>query len=273
MRYFLIFFLIIFGTACQAQFEDARCACFCLDSDSNGQQKKKEWIGTVQAVECVCENILKENSALCSACKCQYQVRNTNIMKVVICMVVAVITGLTLYMIILQLLEKRLGSSSSRRDRHDSDERPPAAPGTYQRFSDTLEMQGSTSDLTNNRPMLTPDVPKTVSDDGRGYSRMTDDVSLVVDRPYRQQIDSQATDDTSISGLESGGGRGRLEFQQPTGFQIQDEHSSDIGGRRTRTRSDAVSDAFERAKDQQKRWQGCVQVQRARVFDDHSMLN
>ena len=105
---------------------DARCKCICppllkqktednANSTINSSDKRRLYVGNTSPDQCNCNNIVqphfKEESSklslreFCVRCECRYQSRNTTTIKRNIVFFIAVLVGLSLYLIIQYLLK------------------------------------------------------------------------------------------------------------------------------------------------------------------------
>ncbi|VEL10000.1 unnamed protein product [Protopolystoma xenopodis] len=225
--------------------------------------------------------MLGTDSALCPYCECKYQV--------VVCFLVVVISALTLYMIILMLLEPLLSHRLDRKEipipnignAIDSGLGNSTAPGAgpsiwrytknkfvtsgfpFSPFS-TMIPKSQTIDSTSYGATSTPSTkqygtnlfeelfPCPASKHDTEQQEHVDDV-----RP-RQRV-SYSTNDY-LAGTLGSTGFGSANIFAGSGLGGISSHNP-------------VSDAVHRAVDQQKRWKGNVEAQRARVFSEHSLLN
>ncbi|VDP82537.1 unnamed protein product [Echinostoma caproni] len=269
-------------------YEDARCKCIGFDraSDPNGTvPTKKIYVKAVPADKCTCKNILGSEDALFPNCECTYQVRNTTTIKVVVCLILVVISTLTLYMIFLLLLEPLLSARRAGRghilasgstdsgmsSEFGSSGRGPVAgivSSSLGRFT-----RARIPDLNLKRSWTHSNAP------GIGLPKATG-MAVIWGRSRlnaEQLLDTGKTSGWFFAYLaiflytfllrtvpvES---RLRQRVMKPDTLVSTDCHS-------TVPPTVNVHNVVTRVKDQQQRWKGNVEAQRARVFSERSLLN
>lgn len=222
-----------------ATYEDARCKCACVDRSGSYNGSKptgKIYVRAIAADQCTCPFMLGRDSALCPYCDCVYQVRNTTTIKVVVCLILVVISALTLYMGFLLLLEPLLS---------------PRGRGI--RNQKSTDSHSSIFDLTAG--------PSQSSEPSR--DRYTVEVG-----PKEPWTDI-STGQQSIKGDSPDHPRSRHRMFKPAILVSP----YDVSGSQRTTTAAGVSSMVRNVRDQQQRWKGNVEAQRARVFQEHTLLN
>nr|VZI25366.1 unnamed protein product [Spirometra erinaceieuropaei] len=104
--------LSLFVFLCQGAYEDSRCKCVCVDHsvpenhDKNSTEPTRAvYVKSIPADKCTCPFMLENKADLCPYCDCKYQVRNTSTIKVVVCLIVVILSALSLYLVFMLLLE------------------------------------------------------------------------------------------------------------------------------------------------------------------------
>ncbi|BHF79607.1 hypothetical protein SprV_0702272800 [Sparganum proliferum] len=97
---------------CPGAYEDSRCKCVCVDHsvpenhDKNSTEPTRAvYVKSIPADKCTCPFMLENKADLCPYCDCKYQVRNTSTIKVVVCLIVVILSALSLYLVFMLLLE------------------------------------------------------------------------------------------------------------------------------------------------------------------------
>ncbi|XP_022786194.1 transmembrane protein 9B-like isoform X3 [Stylophora pistillata] len=72
---YIVAFLIVI---CEAQYDDVRCKCVC-PKDIN--KTKNVFVKTVEPEDCKCGNIVQGDEKYCLRCRCEYEARNTTLIK------------------------------------------------------------------------------------------------------------------------------------------------------------------------------------------------
>ncbi|CAH8460340.1 unnamed protein product [Dicrocoelium dendriticum] len=242
MRSILCSFLVLLFAArvSIATYEDARCKCACVDRSGSHNGTKpigKIYVRSIAADQCTCAFMLGKDSALCPYCDCMYQVRNTTTIKVVVCLILVIISALTLYMGFLLLLEPLLS---------------PRRRGGRNQISS--ESHSPTLDLAA-RPAQSSEP---------NHSRYS------LDLGPKELWTDLSTGQQSTKGDSPDHPRPRHRMFKPTLLVSQDEAT---GSHRTTAAATGVSTMVRNVRDQQQRWKGNVEAQRARVFQEHTLLN
>ncbi|KAG6444661.1 proton-transporting V-type ATPase complex assembly regulator TMEM9 [Manduca sexta] len=108
----IILCLIFFISAAMGQFyEDRRCRCICPSTaavlNNSASVQRRFYTDNVPPMKCNCDNVVLPRVAheirgheqeYCPRCDCQYEIRNTAVIKVVVIIVLWVLTLLSGYM-------------------------------------------------------------------------------------------------------------------------------------------------------------------------------
>lgn len=232
--------------SCWAAYEDARCKCVCVNRTISVNATKpirKIYVKAIAAEKCTCPLMLEEEAtALCPYCDCTYQVRNTTTIKVVVCLILVIISALTLYMLFLLLLEPLL---AMRRPSH--------------RFP-SVSMDNSSGPFglgSSQRSVSAAKIAKS------SWNGPVDGISVIWNRPC---VHSRSSDD--IRGTI----QSRTKHRVVTKPNLLISSSRDANMNRG-PQSAGVSNVVRTVRNQQQRWKGDVETQRARVFSEHTLLN
>ncbi|CAL8073881.1 unnamed protein product [Calicophoron daubneyi] len=209
--------------------------------------------------------MLGKEDALCPYCDCSYQVRNTTTIKVVVCLILVIISALTLYMVFLQLLEPLLSARRASRKMMVSGESVDARAGS----------SGSTAGRFA-RTRWSLDVPRPSWATGSSGSHLPKGAGMAVVWD-RTRLSAQQLINAERSTTDESPEKGRLRqrAQKPiieeSSEQGDSPHPVMITGAVIPPGS--VSTVVSRVRNQQQRWKGNVEAQRARVFSEHTLLN
>ncbi|KAF7255000.1 hypothetical protein EG68_08252 [Paragonimus skrjabini miyazakii] len=267
----ILFFLSL--TSCLAAYEDARCKCVCVDrlGAYNGTRPTgKVYVKAIAADQCTCKFMLDQEAALCPYCDCKYQVRNTTTIKVIVCLILVIISALTLYMIFLLLLEpllsarragRKLGSSSGSTAVSDTH----AIAGSADSIGDpgaerkrwSFEFHGPKTSWE--KPSISGPPDATIATASTAAKGTNMGVSWNRSRLSTEQLIDVKRDD--LTNLD----RPRQRLRRPR--VLPDSGSTGV------VTTAGVSTMVRSVRDQQQRWKGNVEAQRARVFSEHTLLN
>ncbi|XP_028411461.1 transmembrane protein 9B-like [Dendronephthya gigantea] len=82
-------------TVAEAQYNDVRCKCVC----PKDVLEHNIVVKFVVVENCTCKNLINLKDSSCLRCKCEYEARNTMLIKVVVIFIVLVLVILIVYMI------------------------------------------------------------------------------------------------------------------------------------------------------------------------------
>ncbi|XP_046849221.1 transmembrane protein 9B-like [Xenia sp. Carnegie-2017] len=99
MNLYLLTF-VVFLKVTEAQYGDVRCKCVC----PRDVLKRNVVIKFVSVHNCTCVNLIQLEESKCLRCRCDYEARNTVLIKVVVTFIVVVLVILIIYMIMLSIL-------------------------------------------------------------------------------------------------------------------------------------------------------------------------
>ncbi|CAD7082954.1 unnamed protein product [Hermetia illucens] len=145
LGFFVVCSFISLASAQTQSYEDKRCKCICpsIASVQNNTQDTDRmlFIENVPPSMCNCDGVilprLREKIAgkereFCPRCECNYEYRNTAIIKVVVIMVIWIISILVIYMLFLMcldpLLNKRVKANYQEHTNEDDDTASVGAP-------------------------------------------------------------------------------------------------------------------------------------------------
>ncbi|XP_058953827.1 putative protein 2 [Pocillopora verrucosa] len=97
----IVAFLIVI---CEAQYDDVRCKCVCPKEIN---RTKNVFVKTVEPEDCNCGKVVQGDEKYCLRCRCEYEARNTTLIKVVIIFILVVIGILCFYLLYLFIDSKR----------------------------------------------------------------------------------------------------------------------------------------------------------------------
>ncbi|CAB3989327.1 Transmembrane 9 [Paramuricea clavata] len=89
-----VIFISLF-TVAQTQYGDVRCKCVC----PKDMLEHNVVVKFVTVDNCTCKNLINLKDTLCLRCRCEYEARNTMLIKVVVIFIVLVLVALIVYMI------------------------------------------------------------------------------------------------------------------------------------------------------------------------------
>ncbi|THD22836.1 Transmembrane protein 9 [Fasciola hepatica] len=270
MRVLAVLTVVLFlvSLPVEAAYEDARCKCIGFDRSSgpNGTlPTKKIYVKAVPADKCTCKIILGAEDALFPNCECTYQVRNTTTIKLVVCLILVIISALTLYMLFLLLLEPLLSARRANRDHILTSDSRDTGIGSDSAFGGRGVAAGIVSSslarLTRSRlPDLSLKRPWTqFTTSGTGHPKSAG--MAVVWGRSRLSAEQLLDSENASSGSLPNEGKLRQRVAKPDAFPSTSDPQP------------TVANVVSRVKDQQQRWKGNVEAQRARVFGERSLLN
>ncbi|KAK4472969.1 hypothetical protein MN116_004170 [Schistosoma mekongi] len=272
MKLFSLFIGVLILHTASAAYEDARCKCVCLLPGSymnNTKSLKKIYVRAIPSEKCTCEYMLQEDKELCHFCECKFQVRNTTTIKVVVCFILTIITALILYMLFLLLLEPLL---STRRLSHKTMIDLGLCSEPQQTIGSVIDQDnsGKINGARSTNSWANTNIPVSTGSTGTSaiYSRAVNK-AVIWDKT---KSNSKQLMDSSLR-IITHSSRGPLRNRSGLIPSDQDEDPNSLNLSTMPSASVGVSSVVNRVRDQQQRWKGNVEAQRARVFSERSLLN
>ncbi|TGZ37953.1 hypothetical protein CRM22_011313, partial [Opisthorchis felineus] len=267
-------------TTCMAAYEDARCQCICVDrlgSYNGTKPTRKIYVAAVPADKCVCTIMLGKDADLCPYCDCKYQVRSTTTIKVVVCLILVIISALTLYMLFLLLLEPLLSARRAGRKLMTSQADSSSCLGSS---SESAPAGAAPARTVYGRQsfMANAEMPwiRTVTTAGSGGHLPASKGLGIAVSWNRVETGTGELLNMEQSTLDASPDQTRLRQRsaKPDLLILPAAGSSRPPLSAPGAAAAAgVSTVVKTVRDQQQRWKGNVEVQRARVFSDHTLLN
>lgn len=105
--------LLIVLSCAEAQYDDVRCKCICpvIAKANTTQQSRKVYVRSFHEPSmCKCETVVEDwvrmsSASFCERCECQWQRRNTTVIKVVVIFIICTVSLLVFYMLFLLCLD------------------------------------------------------------------------------------------------------------------------------------------------------------------------
>ncbi|UJR26204.1 hypothetical protein I4U23_007547 [Adineta vaga] len=171
------------------EFEDYRCRCVCpsftvLQDPTMNDTHRRVYIDVVPPDNCTCERVVFHTipatsgfqQRFCPRCVCNYEVRNTTTMKIVVIIIMVVISLLFIYMSFLLCLEPLMNQNKkSVKTRTASSNATRQAKHHDKRIDDEVHLDNPTQECIFSEPVPT------------GLQRTTDRSSTVLNlRTYEE---------------------------------------------------------------------------------------
>nr|CAH8833568.1 unnamed protein product [Trichobilharzia regenti] len=281
MQFYVTFVAVLIIHNALGAYEDTRCKCVCLlpaSVTNETKSTKKIFVKAISSEKCTCEYMLQNDKRFCPFCECKFQVRNTTTIKVVVCFILTIISALILYMLFLLLLEPLL---STRRLGHKTMVNIGMCSESHQTVSSTVEQDniGKAGDVRssnswstmNNMPVTTTSSSSSGVGDNSSFSSKAFDKAVIWNK---SQLNSEQLINSNLRIITAPSSRGRVRHR--TAGSLHDQQLDDSNSLHLTpipSTSVGMSNVVNRVRDQQQRWKGNVEAQRARVFSERSLLN
>ncbi|XP_047127178.1 transmembrane protein 9B [Hydra vulgaris] len=111
-----LFWIFILGntfTCALSTSNDFRCKCVCPKEGPKNSTHIFVVSNITQPEDCICQNVVKRDDKYCLKCECKFETRHSMLIKVIIIFVIACISLLTSYMILIFIKSKISGSKSA----------------------------------------------------------------------------------------------------------------------------------------------------------------